>query len=781
MTLALRRKLPALAVLVAAVALVATVERAPASPLVRVVLETTAGDLVLGLDRELAPRHVERIVSLVRLGIEEGVPVCRVEPGFLVQLAEARDRKSPLSPEQLAVLGKIPAEVKGKHVRHALTMARPADDPDGAVSSFSILLGDAPHLDGKFTVFGRLVEARSEETLARILACPRNEEGEPLSPIVVRRAFVVDPRAPGKRAAWIALGLAGLVMLAGRARPLAALLAALVELGGLALALALLPSDAPRVPHVRAPGSVPSNVLPQDYVGPEACRDCHKEQYRLWSEHPHRKMNQNASARSVLGDFSGARIVYQGGEIAFEESGGRFFMSLERGGKLVRRDLVTRTVGTIYAQYYIGRQVAGPEPRDSLLFTRERKLSFGWWVKLRRWMPVLYFDPCGPEYQPDGKPTWDFFSNPPLGPLWSSTCLLCHNTYPYIYRVAIGDGLAGFPSQDLRVAPEVAAIVSERVPVRPGETLHDALDPERHLVTLGVSCEACHFGSREHVETDGDFRHQFLPSSPLVSVEPDRDVAAVRSCAYAVNGLCTQCHGTSNRVYANDACTWNSREGLDLEGGACASAIKCTDCHDPHTKGPRELTDAPRYVESCARCHPKVGSEHGGHEGRASCLDCHMPRVTQGLDEVVRTHRISSPTDERMFASGAWNACNLCHLDKPIEWTAAGIERLFGKKIDAAPWSALYGGRPVGKVWLESRDQAIRLVATQAYARSPLGAAALPDLVRALEDPEAVDRTFAWFAVERVLGRSLGSAYEVTASPAMRKKQVEALLASLRE
>ena len=44
-----------------------------------------------------------------------------------------------------------------KHVRGVVSMAR-GDDPDSASTSFFLMLGDAPHLDGKYSAFGRIVE-----------------------------------------------------------------------------------------------------------------------------------------------------------------------------------------------------------------------------------------------------------------------------------------------------------------------------------------------------------------------------------------------------------------------------------------------------------------------------------------------------------------------------------------------------------------------------------------------------------------------------------------------
>jgi hypothetical protein len=83
----------------------------------------------------------------------------------------------------------------------------------------------------------------------------------------------------------------------------------------------------------------------------------------------------------------------------------------------------------------------------------------------------------------------------------------------------------------------------------------------------------------------------------------------------------------------------------------------------------------------------------------------------------------------------------------------------------------------MGEVWLEEQDQHLRLVAGQAYARSPLGKAKLRDLLRSLDDQEPINRVFALKAVERIGARKIGrDDYQLTAIPADRKQQIDRLL-----
>jgi hypothetical protein len=157
-----------------------------------------------------------------------------------------------------------------------------------------------------------------------------------------------------------------------------------------------------------------------------------------------------------------------------------------------------------------------------------------------------------------------------------------------------------------------------------------------------------------------------------------------------------------------------------------------------------------------------------------------MPRVVQGLSDVVRTHHIQSPAPAADLAAGAVNACNLCHLDRSIGWTVAELARRWGRQLAAR--AAAYGGldRPVGEVWLDSGNPIVRITAAAAYARSPrLGRAAIPRLLDVLDDPVAYNRMRVFFALEDLAGRRALAAYDPTAPPAVRAAQLRRLRASL--
>src|SRR5262249_8376418 len=160
----------------------------------RVVLHTAAGDIVLALYPDVAPRHVEQVLHLTRLGVYDTTHFYRVEPNFVVQVSTALDRTEPLTAAQRAAVHPLPAEfARGGPRRGVLSMARQDNDPDSAETSFSILLADAPHLDGKYTVFGHVESGM--DVVDEICRVPRNAKHQPLVRVEVQRAEAVDAAA----------------------------------------------------------------------------------------------------------------------------------------------------------------------------------------------------------------------------------------------------------------------------------------------------------------------------------------------------------------------------------------------------------------------------------------------------------------------------------------------------------------------------------------------------------------------------------------------------------
>ena len=123
-----------------------------------VLLRTTFGDITLEMDPSLAPEHVRNFLKLVDAGWYDHTAFHRVVPGFVIQGGIGSTRAGGVGHPADRWVRKLKGEFsKVNHIRGVLSMAR-GDDPDSADTSFFIVLGRAPHLDAKYTVFGKVVD-----------------------------------------------------------------------------------------------------------------------------------------------------------------------------------------------------------------------------------------------------------------------------------------------------------------------------------------------------------------------------------------------------------------------------------------------------------------------------------------------------------------------------------------------------------------------------------------------------------------------------------------------
>jgi peptidylprolyl isomerase len=110
------------------------------------------GRVVIEMRPDLAPHHVARIKELVRQGFYDGTPFHRVIAGFMAQGGDPTGTGTGGSGQ------KIDAEFSGEHfTRGVVGMARSASI-NSADSQFFIMLGSAPSLDGRYTIWGRVIE-----------------------------------------------------------------------------------------------------------------------------------------------------------------------------------------------------------------------------------------------------------------------------------------------------------------------------------------------------------------------------------------------------------------------------------------------------------------------------------------------------------------------------------------------------------------------------------------------------------------------------------------------
>ena len=123
-----------------------------------VVIEMESGSKIeLELYPDAAPKTVANFEKLVSEGFYNGLTFHRIIKGFMIQGGD------PLGNGMGGADKNIPGEFRAnghnnpiKHTRGVISMAR-AFDPNSASSQFFIMHEDAPHLDGQYAAFGKVV------------------------------------------------------------------------------------------------------------------------------------------------------------------------------------------------------------------------------------------------------------------------------------------------------------------------------------------------------------------------------------------------------------------------------------------------------------------------------------------------------------------------------------------------------------------------------------------------------------------------------------------------
>ena len=134
-------------------------------------------EIKIELYPQIAPITVENFISLVKDGFYDGLTFHRVIPGFMIQ-GGCPDGTGMGGPGH-TIKGEFLSngvENTLRHTRGVLSMAR-ANNPDSAGSQFFIMHADAPHLDGQYAAFGKVVEGM--EAVDEIEAVPTDYSDRP--------------------------------------------------------------------------------------------------------------------------------------------------------------------------------------------------------------------------------------------------------------------------------------------------------------------------------------------------------------------------------------------------------------------------------------------------------------------------------------------------------------------------------------------------------------------------------------------------------------------------
>ena len=158
-----------------------------ANPIVTIQMKD-GGVMKAELYPEIAPITVQNFIDLAAKGFYNGLIFHRVIPGFMIQGGDPEG--TGMGGPGYCIKGEFTANGftnNLKHTRGVLSMAR-AMNPDSAGSQFFIMHDDAPHLDGQYAAFGKVVEGM--EVVDEIAETATDFRDMPLDPQIMEKVTI---------------------------------------------------------------------------------------------------------------------------------------------------------------------------------------------------------------------------------------------------------------------------------------------------------------------------------------------------------------------------------------------------------------------------------------------------------------------------------------------------------------------------------------------------------------------------------------------------------------
>ena len=544
-------------------------------------------------------------------------------------------------------------------------------------------------------------------------------------------------------------------------------------------------------PTIAAVAGQPVQAPRDDYVSSGACRSCHENEHRSWSDSFHSKMTQRVGPDTIIAEWKGtvgpekmrSKLIRKADEFWVTTPDFEKILSNQKAARqlphlpMLERRIVL-TTGSHHKQIYwfsTGRNGG----RELDIF------PYLWLIKDRRWVPrdAAFLRPTfWPPRHETGR--------------WNMHCIQCHAT-------------GGRP----RVSTEKG---------KPALT---------DVVDFGIACESCHGSARKHVEA---MRSPVKRTLAYLGLSGDKSIVqpAKISPERSVE-VCGYCHGQAVYRSEADATLHNHHgqtfkpgdklddhlhvvdplespdsprmkrymhnnpiampmsfwpDGMIKMGGRELNAIKmspchavppskdklaCTHCHrlhrdkdDPRPKASwtdDQLQAGMRGDKACTQCHKDAtlaSPRHTHHtidSPGARCVNCHMPNATYTLLKATRNHMISNPDASRSANTGRPDACSLCHLDKPLAWTAQKLNAWYGQPVPAL--KADHQRVPASLVWGLSGHALQRALVTWHMGWKPAQNASGTDwmpmyLSQRIIDPYASVRYMAGHAMKTLPGQA---------------------------
>lgn len=467
---------------------------------------------------------------------------------------------------------------------------------------------------------------------------------------------------------------------------LAGFLSAVLDLAGAEPLGAVSPDPLETV--MRSLEFLPNVGAVKSYAGSGTCRECHENPYSSWHRSFHRSMTQYPVEGAVQADFNNVVLTNDATRFVLHRKDKEYWVRLEpeKPGTLAEPtpDPEEIPIGLVSGSHHM--QVFWiPLGMGNAM----RGFPFTWLIPEKRWVPrgMTFVRPPEMAHQAE---------------TWNHVCARCHAT-------------ATQPNYD-----------------RATKTW------QTRAVDLGIACEACHGPGEEHLRRMREWKAQgrkVEAGDALAIVNPEK-LSPVR-----MSQVCGFCHsmkwldrkeGWPERPFSFrpgdnledttpmirprevDRQPWlkavleknpeilrdffwpdgmmrvSGREYNGLIDSPCykGGQFSCVSCHSMHDSEPDDqLAHKKSGDGACRACHANyreadavaAHTHHRPGSTGSMCYNCHMPHTTYGVLSAIRAHQITRPRVADELATGRPNACNLCHLDRSLGWTAEALDRWYGQ------------------------------------------------------------------------------------------------------
>jgi len=443
------------------------------------------------------------------------------------------------------------------------------------------------------------------------------------------------------------------------------------------------------LPGSSFPDTLPKQGGPAGYVTSVNCKECHAKQYETWWRSYHRQMTQPMNTNTVQAIFEGTIMESGGARFSLHQSGNRYWADIQGIEEL---EATQRTSGPPPPPNRMPMEMVTGSHHFQVFWiptghgNRQIGFPFTWLVAEKKW--VLRNDAFIRD--PDTEPRPE---------QWNTICIRCHAT-----------GARPMPNSEKKLF-------------------------DTHVTELGIACESCHGPGEKHVSAERKRKSEGTEAGHSSSdiIQPAH-LDHVRS-----SQVCGFCHSMkwfdrtpswnqsgfayrpgddldqttpiirptklAEQPWLNDVLAkhpdildnffWSDgmirvagREFNGLIESACyqKGELACVTCHSMHKSDPdKQLKEGMLGNQACLGCHQNYQTNlaaHTHHKADSSgslCYNCHMPYTSYGLLRGIRSHQIDRPTVASALKTGRPNACNLCHLDKTLKWTAQHLSEWYGQ------------------------------------------------------------------------------------------------------